>query len=84
MSLIFLYWEAEHRNEAIADGIHRFLTEREGIICTTPFCSQVSLLAKLPCRAQTAVLHALKYADYDPGELIIREGVSFLSLCCYF
>lgn len=40
--------------------------------------SQVSLLAKLPCRAQTAVLHALQYADYDPGELIIREGVSYL------
>eukprot|EP00752_Nemacystus_decipiens_P001573 g1534.t1 len=35
---------------------------------------KVSLLAKLPCRAQTAVLHALQYADYDPGELIIREG----------
>lgn len=40
--------------------------------------AQVSLLAKLPCRAQTAVLHALQYADYDPGELIIREGVSYL------
>ena len=40
--------------------------------------SQVSLLAKLPCRSQTAVLHALQYADYDPGELIIREGVSYL------
>lgn len=42
------------------------------------FCTQVSLLAKLPRTAQTAVLHAHKYADYDPGELIIKEGVRML------
>lgn len=41
--------------------------------------TQVKLLAKLPATAQTAVLHALKYADYKPGEVIIKEGVS----CCF-
>ncbi|CAM9524304.1 unnamed protein product, partial [Ectocarpus sp. 8 AP-2014] len=35
---------------------------------------KVNLLAKLPAKAQTAVLRALKYADYKPGEAIIKEG----------
>ncbi|CAN0490754.1 unnamed protein product, partial [Ectocarpus sp. 12 AP-2014] len=35
---------------------------------------KVNLLAKLTATAQTAVLHALKYADYKPGEVIIKEG----------
>ncbi|CAM9201076.1 unnamed protein product, partial [Ectocarpus fasciculatus] len=35
---------------------------------------KVNLLAKLPATAQTAVLHALEYADYKPGEVIIKEG----------
>lgn len=40
---------------------------------------QVPLLAKLPPTAQTAVLRALNYAHYDPGEYIVREGVSIPS-----
>lgn len=43
--------------------------------------TQVNLLAKLPATAQTAVLHALEYADYKPGEVIIKEGVS--CCCCH-
>ena len=47
-----------------------------GYFVSRPAPAQVNLLAKLPSASQTPVLHALKYADYEPGELIIREGVS--------
>lgn len=45
-------------------------------LCQSVVHTQVNLLAKLPATAQTAVLHALEYADYKPGEVIIKEGVS--------
>ncbi|CAB1110112.1 unnamed protein product [Ectocarpus sp. CCAP 1310/34] len=45
-----------------------------GLHANTGASAGVNLLAKLPATAQTAVLHALKYADYKPGEVIIKEG----------
>lgn len=42
-----------------------------------PFCGrQVPLLANLSKTAQAIMLESIDYADFQPGELVVREGVS--------